>query len=136
MWIIYLGMLFPLLHRPALSHFNFTTSLNSWNPLENPPHNAQTRPKYFTVQKWNTNNHPPKSLEVALDNLSPSSGDDHIKDLANRVRGIQKANEQAKGNSLKAGELEEKALEREVRNADEREGVVEAPEEIEIERLS
>ena len=29
------------------------------------------------------------SLEVALDSLSVESGDEHIKDLANRVRGIQ-----------------------------------------------
>jgi cation transport protein ChaC len=29
------------------------------------------------------------SLEVALDNLSVESGDEHIKDLANRVRMIQ-----------------------------------------------
>jgi cation transport protein ChaC len=29
------------------------------------------------------------SLEVALDNLSAESGDEHIKDLANRVRMIQ-----------------------------------------------
>lgn len=28
------------------------------------------------------------SLDVALDELSPESGDDHIKDLANRVRKI------------------------------------------------
>jgi len=30
------------------------------------------------------------SLEAALDNLSSDSGDEHIKDLANRVRTIEK----------------------------------------------
>jgi cation transport regulator ChaC len=30
------------------------------------------------------------SLETALDNLSPESGDEHVKDLANRVRKLEK----------------------------------------------
>ncbi|CAG8954222.1 hypothetical protein HYFRA_00005842 [Hymenoscyphus fraxineus] len=45
------------------------------------------------------------SLEVALDNLSPESGDEHIKDLANRIRAIQAST---------GADLEKRALEREV----------------------
>ncbi|CAG8972919.1 hypothetical protein HYALB_00001339 [Hymenoscyphus albidus] len=46
------------------------------------------------------------SLQVALDNLSPESGDEHIKDLANRIRALQASTDDA--------DLEKRALEREV----------------------
>jgi len=50
------------------------------------------------------------ALEKALDELSPESGDGHIQDLANRVRGLE-----ARESSVDAQEATEKALDDEVR---------------------
>jgi cation transport protein ChaC len=43
------------------------------------------------------------SLELSLDGLSPESGDGHVKDLANRVREIEKAGGQVMNEAVDHG---------------------------------